>query len=86
MAPGQKDAIAAANRISNPGCYATGMIAMIRPLVAAGLITSDATLTVPAISGYTGGGKGLIGYMEKAQRHGISPMRSALNTNISLKS
>jgi len=67
MAPGQKDAIAAANRISNPGCYATGMIAMIRPLVAAGLITSDAALTVPAISGYTGGGKGLIGYMEKAQ-------------------
>ena len=67
MATGQKDAIAAANRISNPGCYATGMIAMIRPLVAAGLITADAALTVPAISGYTGGGKGLIGYMEKAQ-------------------
>lgn len=66
MVAGQKDQIAGADRIANPGCYATGMIAMARPLVDAGLITAETQLTFPAISGYTGGGKGLISYMDEA--------------------
>lgn len=66
MTPGQKDRIAEADRIANPGCYATAMIAMIRPLIDAQMMAPDTGLTIPAVSGYTGGGKGLIGYMEKA--------------------
>ncbi|MGC6484538.1 MAG: N-acetyl-gamma-glutamyl-phosphate reductase [Candidatus Puniceispirillales bacterium] len=67
MAPGQKQKIAEADRIANPGCYATGMIAMVRPLLDAGLMAADTALTMPAISGYTGGGKALIGYMDDAR-------------------
>ena len=52
--------IAEARQISNPGCYPTGFLAMARPLVDAGLLPSDAALTVPAVSGYSGGGKGMI--------------------------
>ena len=52
--------IASARQITNPGCYPTGFLAMARPLVDAGLIPADAALTVPAVSGYSGGGKGMI--------------------------
>jgi len=64
MSPGQRDAIRGSTRVSNPGCYPTGFIALVRPLVAAGLIPADFPLTVNAISGYSGGGKGLIGEFE----------------------
>ena len=56
----QRDAIASQKMISNPGCYPSGFLAMVVPLRKAGLLASDVQLTVPAISGYTGGGKGLI--------------------------
>lgn len=52
--------IAAATRVANPGCYPTGAIALIRPLVAAGLVPADYPLTVNAVSGYSGGGRSLI--------------------------
>ena len=52
--------IAEARQISNPGCYPTGFLAMARPLIDAGLLPADAALTVPAVSGYSGGGKGMI--------------------------
>ena len=64
LAPGQRDRIRSAKRIANVGCYATAMIALIRPLVDAGLLDPEQALTIPAISGYTGGGKALIEYME----------------------
>ena len=64
MASGQRAAIAGSTRVSNPGCYPTGFIALVRPLVAAGLIPADFPLTVNAISGYSGGGKGLIAEFE----------------------
>ena len=64
MAPAQRAAIAASRRVSNPGCYPTGFIGLVRPLVAAGLIPPDFPLTVNAISGYSGGGKGLIAEFE----------------------
>ena len=64
--PGQYERIASASRVSNPGCYSTGFIALVRPLVRAGLIPVDAALTVNAVSGYSGGGKSMIEEFEKA--------------------
>ena len=64
LAPGQRDRIRTAKRIANVGCYATAMIALIRPLVDAGALDPEQVLCIPAISGYTGGGKALIEYME----------------------
>lgn len=55
-----RDAVAAATRVANPGCYPTGFIALIAPLVRAGLLPADWPYTVNAVSGYSGGGKALI--------------------------
>jgi N-acetyl-gamma-glutamyl-phosphate reductase len=60
LSPGHGKAVAAARRVSNPGCYPTGGIALIRPLVDAGLMASDHPVTVNAVSGYSGGGKAMI--------------------------
>ena len=60
----QRAEIASSNRVANPGCYPTGFIGLVRPLVAAGLIPPDFPLTVNAVSGYSGGGKGLIAEFE----------------------
>lgn len=56
----QATQIAAAQRVSNPGCYPTGAIALVRPLLEAGLLPRDFPLTVNAVSGYSGGGRRLI--------------------------
>lgn len=63
---GQREAVIAAERVGNPGCYATGAIALIRPLVDAGLIPTDYPLCLPAVSGYSGGGRQM---MEAYQAH-----------------
>ncbi len=60
LSSGQKAAVQAAKRVSNPGCYATGAIAILRPLIDAGLIAADAALSLPSVSGYTGGGRTMI--------------------------
>jgi N-acetyl-gamma-glutamyl-phosphate reductase len=60
MLPGQADRIAASRRVANPGCYPTGAIGLIRPLVDAGFIPSDYPITINAVSGYSGGGKAMI--------------------------
>ena len=57
---GQLEAVRGATRVSNPGCYATGAIALLRPLVDAGLIAADCPLALPSVSGYTGGGRPMI--------------------------
>jgi N-acetyl-gamma-glutamyl-phosphate reductase len=57
---GHSEAIVAADRVANPGCYATGAIALIRPLVEAGLMPLDFPLSLPAVSGYSGGGRQMI--------------------------
>ncbi len=57
---GQAGRIAAASRVTNPGCYPTGAIALIRPLVDAGLLPADYPVTINAVSGYSGGGKPMI--------------------------
>jgi N-acetyl-gamma-glutamyl-phosphate reductase len=56
--------VAAAKRVSNPGCYPTGFLALVRPLVRAGLLPADTRLSVNAVSGYSGGGKSLIARFE----------------------
>lgn len=60
LAAGQTDAIRAARHVTNPGCYPTGAVALIRPLVDAGIIRADHPITVNAVSGYSGGGKSMI--------------------------
>lgn len=60
MAPGQADKIAAAKLVANPGCYPTGGIGLIRPLVESGLIPADYPIAINAVSGYSGGGKSMI--------------------------
>jgi len=64
LEPGQSAAIAEAARVSNPGCYPTGFLALVRPLVRAGLVPADWPITVNAISGYSGGGKSMIAEFE----------------------
>jgi N-acetyl-gamma-glutamyl-phosphate reductase len=66
MDKGQRAAIRASTRISNPGCYPTGVIALVRPLVARGLLPVSHPLTVNAVSGYTGGGNAMIAEFENA--------------------
>jgi N-acetyl-gamma-glutamyl-phosphate reductase len=64
MTQGQRDIIKTASRVSNPGCWSTCAIAMIRPLIEAGLIAPDQPLSLGGISGYTGGGKAMIAEFE----------------------
>ena len=66
LAPGTREAIAASARVSNPGCYPTGFLALVAPLVRAGLVPPAAPLTVHATSGYSGGGKAMIAAFEEA--------------------
>ncbi len=60
LCAGQLDAVRTATRVSNPGCYATGAIALLRPLVDAGLVPPDFPVALPSISGYSGGGRPMI--------------------------
>ena len=60
MEPGQDVRIAQAKNVANPGCYPTGAIGLIRPLVDAGIIPKDYPITINAVSGYSGGGKSMI--------------------------
>lgn len=71
----QRDRIAGARLVANPGCYPTGAIGLIRPLVAAGILPADYPVTINAVSGYSGGGKQMIAQMEDPTRedHIASP-------------
>jgi N-acetyl-gamma-glutamyl-phosphate reductase len=60
MEPGQDKRIAQAMNVANPGCYPTGGIGLLRPLVDAGIIPKDYPVTINAVSGYSGGGKSMI--------------------------
>ena len=70
LTQGQRALVAEADRVGNPGCYATGAIALIRPLVDAGFIAPDFALTLPAVSGYSGGGRQMI----EACQAGLAPL------------
>ena len=67
LTAGHQQELARAQRVSNPGCYATGAIALLRPLVDAGLIPADFPLILPAVSGYSGGGRSMIEAYEKQE-------------------
>lgn len=64
LAADQADKIRAARKVSNPGCYPTGAIALLRPLVDGGLVPADYPVTINAVSGYSGGGKSMIDSFE----------------------
>ena len=65
LAPGHAARIAQARKVANPGCYPTGAIALIRPLVDAGLLAVDHPVSINAVSGYSGGGKSMIAAHER---------------------
>jgi N-acetyl-gamma-glutamyl-phosphate reductase len=67
LCAGQREAVATAARVANPGCYATGAIALIRPLVDAGLLPKDFPISLPSVSGYSGGGRTMIEAYEKGE-------------------
>ena len=67
LTAGHGAAVAQSDRVANPGCYATGAIALIRPMVDAGLIPKDFPLTLPAVSGYSGGGRAMMEAYEKGE-------------------
>ncbi|HLY90960.1 MAG TPA: N-acetyl-gamma-glutamyl-phosphate reductase, partial [Acetobacteraceae bacterium] len=67
MQEGQAAKITAARKVANPGCYPTGAIGLIRPLVDAGIIPGDYPITINAVSGYSGGGRSMI---EDHEQHG----------------
>lgn len=67
LAAPQRAAVAQARRVANPGCYATGAIALMRPLVDAGLLPVDFPVCLPSISGYSGGGRSMIEAYEAGQ-------------------
>ena len=68
----------AARKVSNPGCYPTGSIALLRPLVDAGLMPADYPVTINAVSGYSGGGKSMIADFERRHGAGIRALRARL--------
>jgi len=78
MASGQAERIARARRVSNPGCYPTGMIALVRPLVDAGILPSEQHLSVFAVSGYSGGGRTMI----EAHEAGAAPAFDLYGLNL----
>jgi N-acetyl-gamma-glutamyl-phosphate reductase len=67
LCAGQRAAVQSARRVANPGCYATGAIALLRPLVDAGILPADHPVTLPSVSGYSGGGRQMIEAYESGQ-------------------
>ena len=67
LCAGQADAVAQADRVANPGCYATGAIAILRPLIDAGLFPPDFAVALPSVSGYSGGGRSMMEAYEKGE-------------------
>ena len=68
---GQKDKIRASKRIANPGCHASGFIALIRPMVEAGIVNKDEQLSCFSLTGYSGGGKKMIAEYEAEKRDSL---------------
>jgi N-acetyl-gamma-glutamyl-phosphate reductase len=66
IAPDQPGKIAISRKVSNPGCYPTGAIGLLRPLVEAGLVPPDYPITISAVSGYSGGGRSMIEAHDRA--------------------
>jgi N-acetyl-gamma-glutamyl-phosphate reductase len=67
LSASQRAAVQTAQRVGNPGCYATGAIAMLRPLVDAGILPKDYPICLPAVSGYSGGGRQMMEAYQKGE-------------------
>jgi N-acetyl-gamma-glutamyl-phosphate reductase len=67
LAPGQRESIRQTKYVSNPGCYPSGFLLLVRPLIDAGLMVKDAPISINALSGYSGGGTSLIAKWEDPQ-------------------
>lgn len=78
LEPDGAERVAAARFVSNPGCYPTGFLALVRPLVRAGLLSEGALLSVNATSGYSGGGKAMIAEFEGAPAPAFRPYALSL--------
>ena len=76
LRPGQRDAIMDSKRVSNPGCYPTGFLALVAPLVRAGIVPGYQAMTVNAVSGYSGGGKAMIAEFEGPEKKKAPPYRA----------
>lgn len=81
LSAGQRGAVQKADRVANPGCYATGAIAILRPLVDAGLLPRDFPVSLPSVSGYSGGGRTMI----EAYEAGTAPLHEAYALGLSHK-
>lgn len=81
LCDGQAQRIQEARYVTNPGCYATGAIALLRPLIDAGLLPSDHPVNLPAVSGYSGGGRTMI----EAYELGQAPLYEAYALGLSHK-
>ena len=81
LCAGQEQAVRSASRVANPGCYATGAIALLRPLVDAGLIGANDPVNLPSVSGYSGGGRAMMEAYEKGQ----APLHEAYALGLSHK-
>ncbi len=81
LSAGQREAVRTAERVANPGCYATGAIALLRPLVDAGWLPKDFPVSLPSVSGYSGGGRAMIEAFEK----GEAPLHEAYALGLSHK-
>jgi N-acetyl-gamma-glutamyl-phosphate reductase len=81
LGAGQREAVQKADRVANPGCYATGAIALLRPLVDAGLLPRDFPVSLPSVSGYSGGGRSMI----EAYEAGTAPLHEAYALGLSHK-
>lgn len=81
LSPGQREAVQDADRVANPGCYATGAIAILRPLVDACLLPRDFPVSLPSVSGYSGGGRTMI----EAYEAGTAPLHEAYALGLSHK-
>lgn len=80
---GYRERIASSKRIANPGCHASGFVALVQPLVQAGIISKDELLTCFSITGYSGGGKKMIAEYESDERDPLlsAPRQYALTQN-----
>jgi N-acetyl-gamma-glutamyl-phosphate reductase len=84
LAPDQRAAIRSARRVSNPGCYPTGFILGVRPLLDAGLLQRTQLLSVHAVSGYSGGGRTMIEAYQHAEARGVAGVQPTKTYGLTL--
>jgi N-acetyl-gamma-glutamyl-phosphate reductase len=85
LAPAQRAALRSAKYVSNPGCYPTGFILSIRPLLDAGLLRAAQPLSVHAVSGYSGGGRTMIEQYHRAEQQGLAGVQPTKTYGLTLQ-